>query len=54
MAKALPDSLTPRKLMSVTRSTMPRAISTRQFKSVGNAETICATPDEIETATVSV
>jgi hypothetical protein len=40
--------------MSMTKSTSPTAIQTRNPYSEGQAEVICATPDEIETATVRI
>ena len=38
----------------MTNATSATAISTRQGKSAGSAEVICATPEEIETATVRI
>ena len=52
MAKARPDSFTPRRLMSMMMITMPTAIGTRQGSNAGKAEAICATPDETDTETV--
>ena len=54
MAKIVPDSFTPRRLISITNITSATAIQTRSGYSAGNAEVICATPEEIETATVKM
>jgi len=51
-AKVAPDSRTPRRLIIMTNSTSPTAMKTRYEYSTGNAETICATPDDTDTATV--
>ena len=51
-ATTVPDSRTPRRLMTITAITSTIAIHARCGKSAGNAETSCATPDDIETATV--
>src|SRR3970040_1951168 len=50
--KDRPDARTPRRLTTVTRSTRLTASVTRYVPTAGNAETICATPDETETETV--
>ncbi len=54
MAKTEPLSRTPRRLTSVTRKMMATANTTRYGPRSGKAETICATPDEIDTATVRI
>jgi hypothetical protein len=38
--------------MIITSATHTRAIATRCGKSPGNADVICATPDDTDTATV--
>ena len=51
-ATTRPDSRTPRRLITITRPTSATAIPTRYGSSPGNAETSCATPEDIDTATV--
>ncbi len=51
-ATTIPDSRTPRRFSTITPPTSTIASITRCESSPGNAETICATPEEIETATV--
>ena len=50
--KADSDSFTPRKLINVITKMMPNEIQTRYGSRSGNADVICATPDEMDTATV--
>ena len=52
MEKAMPDSLTPRRLISMIRPINPTAIATRQGSRMGKADTSWATPDEMDTDTV--
>jgi hypothetical protein len=54
MANTLPDSFTPRKFISMTNTTSTTAIPTRYASRAGKAETICATPEEMDTATVKI
>jgi len=49
-----PLSFTPRRLMRVTKAMMPTAMGTRQGERSGKADTIWATPDEMDTATVRI
>jgi hypothetical protein len=51
-ANTAPDSFTPRRLIIVTSTTNSTASATRCANSTGNADVICATPDDTETATV--
>jgi len=48
----MPDSLTPRRLITVMKAMKASAISTRKGSMFGKADVIWATLDEIETATV--
>jgi hypothetical protein len=50
MAKAFPDSFTPLRFMIIMKMTKPTEICTRNGNKAGNADTICATPEETETA----
>ncbi len=50
--KTRPLSFTPRRLMMVMKPMMPTASGTRHGAMVGKAETIWATPEEMDTATV--
>ena len=52
MAKMLPLSRTPRRLMSVMKAITLTAMTTRKGTRPGKAETIWATPEETDTATV--
>ena len=52
MAKASPDSLTPRRFAAVTRTTMMIENSTGCSPTNGMAEPMLATPAAVETATV--
>jgi len=54
MAKAVPDSRTPRRFSSAIAATTRTAISVTCDSSAGNAEARLATPEETDTATVSV
>ena len=51
-AKTKPDSFTPRRFMNITKTTRRTARPTLCSWTTGKAEATCATPDEIETATV--
>ena len=53
MAKARPDSLTPRRFMTVSTATKPSESATAWGASSGTALVIAATPATTETATVS-
>ena len=48
----LPASRIPRRLPIVMRAIAPTPIRTRSSWRPGNAEMICSTADEVETATV--
>ena len=48
----LPASRRPRRLPIVMRPIAPTPMSTRSSNRTGNAETICSTADEVDTATV--
>ncbi len=48
----LPASRSPRRLPIVIRAMQPTPIRTRSSKRAGNADVICSTADEVETATV--
>ena len=50
--KIEPDSRMPRRLPSISSSTIPTAISTRSGKTEGAIEVMAATPLETDTATV--
>jgi hypothetical protein len=52
-AKTVPDSLTPRRFISATRTTNPSANPTVCGASCGTADTMFATPAATDTATVS-
>ena len=52
MAKALPDSRTPRRFIAVRKMTSPIATSTSWPRNDGMAVAAFCTPDETETATV--
>ena len=54
IAKAVPDSFTPRKLINMIRKTAATASQTRYGSRYGKADMICATPEEMETATVKM
>ena len=54
MAKPVPDSRTPRRFRTAIAATVTAAMSVTRELSAGNAEARLATPDETETATVSV
>ena len=49
----LPASRRPRRLPTVMRPIAPTPMTTRQSSRAGNAEVICSTADEVDTATVS-
>ncbi len=48
----LPASRRPRRLASVMSASDPTPMSTRTSPRAGNADTICSTADEVETAAV--
>ena len=52
--KIVPDSRTPRRLPSISRTTIATAMSTRSGKSSGMTDVIAATAAETDTATVRV
>jgi hypothetical protein len=52
IANARPDSLTPRRFMTAITTMSPSEIPTACGPSLGNAETMLATPAATETATV--
>ncbi len=52
MAKIVPLSRTPRRLTSVMKPITLTAMATRKGTRPGKAETIWATPEEMDTATV--
>ena len=54
MAKALPDSRTPRRFAATRMMTKPTAISTRKRLISGAAEMMLSTPEAMDTATVIV
>ncbi len=54
MAKAVPDSRTPRRFSSAMTATTTTAISARWPSRAGNAEARLATPEDTDTATVRV
>ena len=54
IANAIPDSFTPRRFSSAIVATTSTAISVRCPFMAGKAEARLATPDETDTATVSV
>src|SRR6266508_5904729 len=54
MAKAVPDSFTPRKLISMMNMMKATEITTRKLYRSGKADVICATPEAIDTDTVSI
>ena len=53
MAKALPDSRTPRRLIRASSTVRPTAIATLCWPIHGIADAALATAEEIDTATVS-
>ena len=53
MANAVPDSLTPRRLIAISRTTSPDATQALCPSMASIAEAAFCTPDEIDTATVS-
>ena len=53
IANVIPESFTPRKLITMTNKIIATAISILKRSIFGKAEMICATPDEIETDTVN-
>lgn len=53
MANALPDSRTPRRFSAVSTATITTEASTLWLATHGIAEPMFATPDEVDTATVS-
>ena len=53
IAKRVPDSLTPRRLSSVSSTTSPMANDTSWPRSAGSAVAAYWAPEEIDTATVS-
>ena len=54
IANAVPDSRTPRKLISAMVATRTTAMSVTRESSTGKAEARLATPADTDTATVSV
>ena len=48
----LPASRRPRRLAAAIRPMATTPMSTRSGNSTGNADTICSTADEVDTATV--
>lgn len=52
MAKSLPDSFTPRRFISVSRTMAPMAQNVLCSMTKGMAEPRFSTPEEIDTATV--
>ena len=52
IANTTPDSFTPRRLTIMTNATKTSAMATRCSNNAGNADVICATPEDTETATV--
>jgi hypothetical protein len=53
MANSVPDSLTPRRLASVIRTTNPIDISIFRWFTLGMADVMANTPATTDTATVS-
>ena len=53
MANAVPDSLTPRRLIAISSTTRPTATQTLWSSIASTADAAFWTPDEIDTATVS-
>ena len=53
IAKAMPDSRTPRRLTSVISTTAPIESSSERCPIDGTADTIASTPAATDTATVS-